>query len=386
MPDQTIDAIKVKLGVDASDVAKGVADANKELNALNKQRRSVFVDVEPTLTPGKTGTTSRYFQRLKEGVKVPLEVDIKSTGQFSITEVRKKIQQGLKAGGGVNVPVRIELSAADASVLRANIRKSVGIVNIDFDWVAKSAPKYSGVVLVNWNWGKGPSGPPPWGGGPGTPAAGGSSGGAASPSAGAPPTAPSGGAHFRPGRQPGETAQQASARHKAEHEADIAAEKAAREEKKAAEGKQKQAKKEQDAQRTAQSTGASSTTPGTVGDATRRAQRDAERSEQQAARARKDAADRTVRTSRQQALDTEAGELRKRRKDIETAKPSKTRDNKLAHQKELEDDLNARRREAAKEARAQRPAPTPGTPASIPAPGPVGGTGRHTRADRKSVV
>lgn len=358
MADQTIDAIKVRLGVDASDVEPGVQRANKALNALGGAKRVVDVTLSPKWDAAQIGKAEGRLTSWKKGIKVPLDVEIKQGGQFSIASVRRKINEGLKAGGGVDIPVRIDLNKNEAAHIRSEIRRQVGVVKIDFEWTAKGPPTYDGPpIKVPWEYGEGPGGaPPPTGPQRPTP-----------PSTPPSPTAgPSGASSaYHPGKQPGETKAQATARHKAEHEADEAARRAAREDQKASEGKQQQAKKEQEAQRTARSQGATSTTPGSIGDATRRAQRDAERAQQNAAKATKDAADRTVRTARQQSLDTEAAQLRQRRKDIEAQRPSKSRENKLVHQQELGTDLNRRRREAAKEARAARPAaPEPVKPAS----------------------
>lgn len=390
MPDQTIDAIKVRLGVDGAGIKAGVEEANAQLNKLGTTKRSVAVEVRPVLQTGTLALT-KYLNELKKTHKVPIEVDIQQRGELGIGNVRKKIQEGLKAGGGVNIPIKVGLSAAEATKVRSQIRKDIGIVSIDFDWVAKGPPKYDGVVSVDWDWGNGPDGSPSSGGGRGrgprrTPPS-------PPPAPAAGPPESSGG--FTAGRQAGESRAQASARHKAEHEAERAKEKTAREQKKTAEGDLAATKKQQQAQREATSTGTSSTTPGPQGQATRRAQKSAEKATQEAAKTTEEAAKATTvtakrqRTERQKQLDASIRESRSVLKFADGQIADARTPNKKAkyesiarvERQNIEKTEKLRKDEAARIRAEERAAQA--APAATPAAGPIGGVGRRTREPAK---
>ncbi len=269
MPDQTIDAIKVKLELATGDIRRGVTEANKELDALGGKVRYVDIKVRPSFNESNASAGMQKLQKYaKDGLNIPITVGMKEEGRFGMAAVRTKIQQGLEKGGGVLLPVRVDMKAAEAKRIRAEIRTQVGVVPIDFDWKAKSAPKHTGSVVVNWKWGKQPEAPPKytgkvkvdweWGDGPGGGPAGrrgGGGGGPASPTAG------------------GASGRTRTTADRAAHDAATASTRASRAEQRAETQREQQARQQQQDQQQAATMGTATGTAGsgTVGRQTRAA-------------------------------------------------------------------------------------------------------------------
>ena len=228
MADQTIDAIKVRLGVDTGSIEAGVRTANEQLDKIGSKTRVVRVRVEAVRSgAGNDRSLHSYMKQAREGAKkgieVPISVKANETGEFGIGKLRTKIAKALAVGGGVNVPIQVKLSATDAQKIRRDIQTQIGVVQIYFDWVARNKPE-----------------PPP-----GAAAAGGGGGGRGGGGAPAGGTGTGGGATpTGRGRQPGETRKQASDRNKAEHAARQAQAKADREAQKLSDDQRKLAERE----------------------------------------------------------------------------------------------------------------------------------------------
>ena len=272
MPDQTIDAIKVKLELATGDIRRGVTEANKELDALGGKVRYVDIKVRPSFGDASAGM-QKLQRYAKNGLNIPVTVGMKEEGRFGMAAVRTKIQQGLEKGGGILLPVRVDMKAAEAKRIRAEIRSQVGVVPIDFDWKAKSAPKHTGSVVVNWTWGKQPEAPPKytgkakidweWGNGPGGGPAGRRGGGGGGGGGGGP-------ARPTPDGASGRTRTTAD---RAAHDAATASTRASRAEQRAEAQREQQARQQQQDQQQAATIGTATGTAGSgaVGRQTRAA-------------------------------------------------------------------------------------------------------------------
>jgi len=199
--DQTIDAIKVRLGVDTGSIRAGVTEANEQLDKIGSKTRVVRVRVEAVRANTGAQSLHNYMDKArkdaKTGIEVPIMVKANEQGEFGIGKLRSKIAKALAVDGGVNVPIKVKLSTADAAAIRKDISTQIGSVDIYFNWIAKNKPQ------------------PPEGGttaGTGGGGGGGGAGGGGAAAAGS--TAPAG-----RGRQPGESKTQARERNRAEHAA-----------------------------------------------------------------------------------------------------------------------------------------------------------------------
>jgi hypothetical protein len=273
MPDQTIDAIKVKLGVDAADIKNQVSAANSALDALGSHaKRTVNVEIKTTFQADGTLALRKLEALHTKGILVKVGVQFRNTGDDSIASMRRQISKGFAAtGGGIPVPLKIELNEQQARGLMNDVQRAINAaagkgkaVAIPFTWEAKDPPKYTGdPIKVNWTWGDGPPGAPgggPSGSGPGpAPAAGGGSSRSKTSS-----RTSTSGSTASPEREAADKAARASAR--ADARAETQAEKTARERER--DSRQQQADQQQ-ARTTGTATGASGS--GSTGRTTRAA-------------------------------------------------------------------------------------------------------------------
>jgi len=166
----TIDDIRIKLAVDASEVATGIRRVSSVMDAELRKKRTAEVTL--SLKENKSGERSvdKVLGDLKAKMDKLGQIDVKvGLANFDAAPIAKQLTDDLKGlpGGGVKVPVVLDtnLTKKEQAATARDLRAAIGVITVD--WQLASQPK-GGWPQPPEGWGgAGGFGPPPGKGGGG---------------------------------------------------------------------------------------------------------------------------------------------------------------------------------------------------------------------------